>query len=554
MTTSKPDPKGSRLFPSRHAFTLAALMLAIGCGDDDATPPDASSRDSGPPDGGAVGDADVDDADVNDADLVDAEVPVDASTPELPPSIGIGTLVNVSADDYAHNRWGLIEAATLETYATRWATPDTAGATAAPNGRPAGLAADARLVVLQLNGANRAEGENYVPSNPSANVHVYELDEFRFNETRDTGLISGSVRYQASGPTTDAWLARYGIDLRRDFVVFAAGRNGAANGGFFQDLTRAVYWLSYWGADLERLAIVNGTLAQNYTGALTNTRLEEGTFDNDGFSVRDLRVDHTGLTIPLEDLLEVVDEGLEAEDVVPGFTNQWIIDARPSAQFTRTTPAAAFFDTHPGQFITTAWNAAGAPSPDDVGRAKTYVPVEGHVRGASTFPWANLLVDAGANNWRYRTKAELEALFTAAGYAPTRRTDTVIVSQCRTNFEVQVNGFAARAILGYPTVYYDGSLVEYFSLVSNHPTSSLNLSESDPAYRFRTDVPTRSQHYVPGENPEAPTTTESDTGVPAYNVPSGSGPADRKISQATINRAATTTRLALDADREYKRR
>lgn len=88
MTTSKPDPKGSRLFPSRHAFTLAALMLAIGCGDDDATPPDASSRDSGPPDGGAVGDADVGDADVDDADLVDAEVPVDASTPELPPSIG----------------------------------------------------------------------------------------------------------------------------------------------------------------------------------------------------------------------------------------------------------------------------------------------------------------------------------------------------------------------------------------------------------------------------------------------------------------------------------
>jgi len=182
-----------------------------------------------------------------------------------------------------------------------------------------------------------------------------------------------------------------------------------------------------------------------------------------------------------------------------------------------------------------------------------YVPVEGHVKGAKTFPWANLLVDTGDNNWKYKSRAELESIFTAAGYAPADRATKVVVSQCRTNFEVQVNGFASRVVLGYPTVHFDGSLVEYLSLVSNHPTAEFNLRPEDPAYKFRTDVPGRVRHYRASANVEAPTTDEDDAGVPAYNVPTGNGAADRKVAQAVINRNATTTRKALDEDREYKR-
>ncbi len=475
-------------------------------------------------------------------------------TPDgLPARASIVELASASADDYGHNRFGLIEAATLETYATGWATVDSAAPTAAPNGRPANVAADARLVVLQLNAANRGPGENYIPTNPASNVYVYEIDGFRFNETRDTGLIANSVRYQASGPTTDDWLRKYGIDLRRDFVVFAAGENTLTSGAFFQDLARGIYWLSYWGADITRLAIVNGTLKQNYSGDLISSRSPENAVENEGFTVRQLRVDSTGLTLSLEEFLSIVDSRLGAPDVVPGFGRQFIIDARPTNQFTRTAPGASFVDTHPGQFITTAWNSSGLPSNDEAGRAKTYVPVEGHVKGAVSFPWANLLVDVGDNDWKYRPKAEIESIFAAAGYAPGDAASTVIVSQCRTNFEVQVNGFAARLILGYPTVHFDGSLVEYLSLVSNHPTVELNLQPSDPAYRFRTDTPERTQAFEPSGNPEAPSPTPSDGGVHAYNVPSGIGPEDRKVAPALINREATTTRRALDEDVEYKR-
>lgn len=463
-------------------------------------------------------------------------------------------LTNVSADDYAFNRWGLIEPATLQTFAASWGTVDTAAAGAAPNGRPAHLAADARLIILQINGANRAPGENYIPSNQGSRVYVFELDAFRFNEQRDTGLISNSVRYQASGPTTDGWLAEYGIDLRRDYVVFAQGENTAPNGGFFQDLARAVYWLSYWGADLKKIAIVNGTLKQNYTGPLTSAKLSKNAISNDGFSVSDLPVDNSALTLALEDFLAVVDNKLGAKGVVTGFDRQFIIDARPSPQFTRTATNAAWADTLPGQFITTAWNSSGPPSNDAAGRAKNYVLVEGHIKGAVTFPWAGLLADGGSNNWRYKPKAEIEALFTAAGYAPGDRATKVVVSQCRTNFEVQVNGFAARVILGYPTVHFDGSLIEYTSLVSNHPNAEYNLRPGDPAYKFRTDTPDRYQHYAPGTGNAPPTTTESDTGVAAYNIPTGTGAEDRKVGQANVNRNAVTTRLALNEDRAYKRR
>ncbi len=367
-------------------------------------------------------------------------------------------------------------------------------------------------------------------------------------------MISNSVRYQASGPTADAWLAQYGIDLSRDFVVFAAGENTAGNGGFFQDLARGVYWLRYWGASIQHLALVNGTLKQNYTGTLASTKVAEGSVSNDGFSVADLRVDNTNLTIALEDVLKVVDQDLGASNVVSGFSKQWIIDARPTAQFDRTTPTAAFYDTHPGQFITTAWNSTGAPSNDATGQAKSYVLFEGHVKGATSFPWANLLSDVGSSNFKYKDKTALASVFEAAGYAPADKASKVIISQCRTNFEVQVNGFAALNILGYPTVYFDGSLVEYFSLVSGHPDAELNLKPTDAAYQFRTDTPARSQHYAAGANSEAPTTTDDDSGVAAYNVPSGAGATDRKVGQAGINRSATTTRKALDADREYKRR
>lgn len=463
-----------------------------------------------------------------------------------------GEITNESADDYAHNRWGLIEAETLHAFVTNWEETDTAADDEVPNGRPAHLADDARLVVLQLNSANRAEGENFIPAAPEADVYVFEIDEFRFNEKRDTGLISDSVPYQASGPVTDQWLGRYGIDLTRDYVVFASGENANPNGAFFQELGRAIYWLSYWGADLQSLAIVNGTLQQNYEGELASSALSEGAISNDDFSVRELRFDNTALTIPLEDLLEVVDNELSAAGVVDGFDKQFLIDARPTSQFTREDPNAAFGDTHPGQFITTAFDSAGAPSPDAEGREKTYVLAEGHIKGAKSFPWAALLVDEGENNWKYRPKSELVEIFEEAGYTADKADDTVIVSQCRTNYEVQVNGFASRVVLGYPTVHFDGSLIEFLSIVSNHPNDEFNLKEDDPAYKYRADKPGRLQHYQASDNDEAPTTTEDDDGVVAYNVPGGEGELERKVSQAKVNPDATTTRLALDEDQAYK--
>lgn len=334
--------------------------------------------------------------------------------------------------------------------------------------------------------------------------------------------------------------------------MFAQGENTANSGAYFQEIDRAIYWLSYWGADLKHLAVLNGSLQKNYVGELRSNKIAEGAISNGGFSVKSLRVDHTSLTLPLEDFLAVVDAKLGATGVIEGFNAQFIIDARPTNQFNRTAPNAAFSPDHPGQFITTAWSSTGAPSADAAGQAKSYVLYEGHVKGAATFPWANLVTDVGNGNWKYKSRDAIEAIFTAAGYAPSDTATKVVVSQCRTNFEVQVNGFASRVILGYPTVHFDGSLVEYLSLVSTHPDAALNLQPSDPAYKYRTDTAARSQHYTAGVAGVV-TLVEDDTGVAAYNIASGTGASDRKTAQAVVNRNATTTRKALDEDREYKR-
>ena len=56
--------------------------------------------------------------------------------------------------------------------------------------------------------------------------------------------------------------------------------------------------------------------------------------------MKQLRVDNTSLTLSLEEFLGIVDAYLAATNVVAGFNQQFIIDARPTPQFRRTAPSA----------------------------------------------------------------------------------------------------------------------------------------------------------------------------------------------------------------------
>lgn len=467
-------------------------------------------------------------------------------------------LVNESAEDYNENNWGLITGSTLNRFVSDWQA-----------NKPSHITGN--LIILQTDVANRVAADShlaYVKSDASKGVYVYELNDyrtgFRFNQTRDSGLFSNSVAYQANGEFVDDWLNTFGINPTRDLIVFAVGTgNGttvaadpgtatATAAGGVQDITRGVYWLRYWGVDIKHLAILNGNLRSNFAQTYTvQTSSSKSTLPGKGnFSVKSIRVDNTIITSGLEDIYEIAKNNLEAQ--IPGLTTkQFLIDARPTAQFGASASRSAGVNGNITQYITTSWDSAGAPvvwtATGDRNIAettgKTYVPFEGNIKGAVSFPWlalfegipdsgstAGVTATAFANGYRYKSKAALKAIFAAKGYT----SGATVVSQCRTNFEAQVNGFAALNILGYPSTYYDGSLVEWTSLIATHPDSSINQVPTD--FKWRTDLTAVS---IFDYNPQL-----NNTG----NV----GTAFNRVKPAPINLQATTTKKFIQEDKAYK--
>lgn len=476
-------------------------------------------------------------------------------------------LVNESADDYNQNNWGLITGQTLNRFVSDWQA-----------NKPSHITGN--LIILQTDVANKANGGSeawnpYVKSDAAKGVYVYALNDykptslpsggFRFNQTRDSGLFSNSVRYQANGEFIDDWLNTYGINPAKDLIVFAVGTGNSTNNsedpiagaapvaataaGGVQDITRGVYWLRYWGVDIKNLAILNGNLRSNFSQIYTaQTSSSKSTLPGKGtFTVKSLRVDNTIITSGLEDIYEIAKNNLEAQ--IPGLTTkQFLIDARPTSQFGAGRSAGVNGDTT--QYITSGYDSAGAPvvwgAAGDANSAnnagKTYVPFEGNIKGAISFPWLALfdgINDTGtavdntaafATGYRYKTKAALKVIFSNKGYTA----GATVVSQCRTNFEAQVNGFAALNILGYPSTYYDGSLVEWTALIAGHGTSAINQVPAD--YKWRTDLASVS---VFSYNPQI-----NNTGVV--------GTAINRVKPAPINLTATTTKKFIQEDKAYK--
>jgi thiosulfate/3-mercaptopyruvate sulfurtransferase len=465
-------------------------------------------------------------------------------------------LVNESNSDYTKNNYGLIEGSTLARWVSDWSS-----------NKPAGITG--KLVILQTDAANRITGDSfggYIKEDTSKGVYVYLLDDyvanntsgFRFNQTRSSGLFKDSVRYQANGAFVDEWLKNFGIDPTKDLIVFAVGTAngitganvtgttkgsapasttaGAASGaGGVQDIARGVYWLRYWGVDIKNLAILNGNIRSNFAPSnpnLLSSSRSVTPYDNGGFSVKRLRVDNTIITLGLEDVYAIAEDGLNSTRVTGLTSKQFLIDARPSAQFNKTTTGAS---GQAGEFITTAFDSSGPPVAFGSDTAnKNYLPTEGYIKGAVTFPWLALLegisddgttVQSSAfeTGYRFKNKSNLESLFKNKGYTA----GATVISQCRTNFEAQVNGFAAINILGYPTSYYDGSLAEWTALNAEHPVSSLNSVPAD--FKWRTDKSSVSNY--------------SYTNNSLFNS---------RLKAAIVDRTATTTRLFITEDKAYK--
>jgi 3-mercaptopyruvate sulfurtransferase SseA len=360
-------------------------------------------------------------------------------------------LAQTSADDYDANVNGVISAATLERWMSDWA-----------NQRPAGITG--KLVILQV--AKGPAGAEFVKPDAS-NVFTYLSPGSEWVQTRSNGVIE-TVSMVPDGTAMDALLKKYAIDPTRDMIVAAMGTGSAGNA---MAQGRIWYALRYWGVERQHLAILNGG-----NQWINGNGLAAGDFqadpstppDNGSFSVKEMLVDNTALQATVEDLLAVVpssDGNIKDDGIL-------IWDARNAAQYSA------------GQIVERGQQGCASAycAPTDIENYAWTFQNNGSRQGR---PFGTLQLDFtrmldASKGYAYKPKSELAAYlagqvdangngFIDASYTPVgagnayQEGDTVYV-YCETTFRAMITGVASAVILGKPTRFYDGAMVEWNSL------------------------------------------------------------------------------------------
>jgi 3-mercaptopyruvate sulfurtransferase SseA len=366
-----------------------------------------------------------------------------------------------SADNYDDNNNGLITGVTLKRWKDDWLIE-----------RPAGITG--KLVILQV--AAGATGSEYIMPN-GMNVFTYDVGSDAWVTTRSNGVIN-TRSMVPDGASMDAILTKYNIDPHRDMIVVGMG-----TGGNFQAMVQGRIWYAfrYWGVEAKNLAILNGDNAWQVTsGAMAagDFQATASSAPNSGIAtVKSLPADNTALQATVEDLLNV----LPASDTNVLNDGVFIWDARGMNQY------SAGEDDGTGvpvvDYMTTFQNAGSS---------------QGHPRGALELNYTNMLL--AGEGYRYKDKADLEAYldgnisgdgFVDATYQPVgvgnayQPGDTVY-TYCETTYRAMITGVTSAVILGKPTRFYDGAMVEWHSL--SHlldATGNYILPADSP---WRTDV------------------------------------------------------------------
>ena len=408
-------------------------------------------------------------------------------------------LTDVSASDYNTNVHGLITGATLKRWKDNWIA-----------NRPAGITG--KLVILEASvgepGYAYFQSTNAsTPNSAPTNVVVYLANSLSTTEwvmTRSNGVIS-TPSLALDGPSIDAELNRYGIDPVNDMIVIA---QGTASTGNVMSQGRTWLALHYWGVPATHLAILNGgnqwqvtsgamTAADFSATGATPPSLPAGTY-----SVKNLPYDNTSLIASVGDMLSIVPSA--ATGSFKG-TGVFLWDARTTTQYSAGYMREANDGASAGCGTSAYCNAA--PSYNYMSSFQNNGSRQGHPFGAIDLNFANLLdctkgcsykplaqlasymngeVDSAGNGMTYGSMVNgvYQQPLVGAGnaYQPG---DTVYV-YCETTYRAMITGMASAMILGHPTRFYDGAMIEWNSL-SNLPDSTGNniLPADSP---WRTDV------------------------------------------------------------------
>lgn len=392
-------------------------------------------------------------------------------------------ITDVSADDYNSNVSGLITGATLKRWKDDWL-----------NQRPAGITG--KLVILQVT-VGEAGYEYFKPS--GFNVVTYLAASAEWTMTRSNGVIS-TPSLVLDGPSIDAMLKKYDIDPLHDMIVLAQG-TALSNNVMSQG--RAWFALHYWGVNAKHLAVLNGGNKWQFDDT-ANTGMTAADFATTGstapnngiVSVKSLADDNTSLVATVGDMLAVV----PSTDTSMKGTGVFLWDARSLNQFSaglkRELQEAAGACTTAGVvYCDAAESSYNYMSSFQNGNSR-----QGHPNGALDLNFINFL-DA-TKGYSFKPKAELAAYMNgeadARGYGMVNGNyqlvgagnayqpgDTVYV-WCQTTFRAMITGIASSVILGHPTRFYDGAMIEWNSLSAlGDATGNSILPVNSP---WRTDV------------------------------------------------------------------
>lgn len=389
------------------------------------------------------------------------------STVTLPEMASPASLTTTSAASYDDNIYGLITGATLDNWIN--------GLGGWPDNKPAGLAADSKLIILQ-SGVGEV-GSEYITSDPGNGVFTYLAP--MVNEVRSNGVVQ-TKSMVPSGEMMDIFLSKYNIDPSKDMVVCAQGK--ASTGGAM-GVGRCWYTFRYWGMLKGQVAVLNGGNEWN-TGA-PNLLAMSSTADippeTGTASVKDLPAINFALQATLEDMINII-------------------------------PATDTNVLDDGVFI---WDARGIPeySPKSDADFRSG-PTQGHPNGALELNFTSLLIPG--EGWRFKDKADLEGYMagTTPGFVDATeqlvgengyQDGDTIYTYCETTYRAMVTGFATAAILGLPTRFYDGAMTEWHALSAVEDSNGeLLMPVNSP---WRTDTVDRSFYVLKSVAVDPPTTS-----------------------------------------------
>lgn len=265
---------------------------------------------------------------------------------------------------------------------------------------------DPRVVILDF-----ADYAMNPATDPARIRGACRVDKPELDSTRLEGV--GSVTPMvAAGAQMDAVVQRLGID-ENTTIVFTT--NTPAASMFYA--TRAYWVFRYWGFPKERLKLLDGgnaAFAAAYPELMTT---EEPTVTPSSYSVRNL----PGLNA---DLRASVGEMIQLVKTLPASSTDVVLDARGSAYYNGTSQTG-------GQLVT-----------------GTVVVFDGHPAGGQFLSQADLF-----SNGKFKTAAEIRALFEAKGWAPGKKATVY----CTTGYSTSPLFFALDAILDSPVQLFDGS-------------------------------------------------------------------------------------------------